>query len=270
MPQMRSVRAPSRLRKSRTMMASRPFFRLLWKSFALVSGLGVCSQGFLWFSQKGFLENHRFLPKQTGFKLQDVWVEGRAYTSLQALGQTIGLSRQDSLFQISPLILKERLEKLPWVKRVIVQRHFPSLLLIYLVERQPLALWQKAGKKKLLDTQGQVIPCAEQEYPPHLITVVGEEAPQATATLLEMLSSFPHFSPRIQAAVRLRSGRWDLYLKEKTVLKLPPHHETRAMQRFLEFEKRTLQTALIETIDLRFPDRLILQMHPKSKTTQRA
>ena len=54
--------------------------------------------------------------------------------------------------------MRDRINKLPWVKSARVERHFPNKISLTLVERTPMARWQTNRTLKLIDIHGDVIP----------------------------------------------------------------------------------------------------------------
>jgi cell division protein FtsQ len=196
----------------------------------------------------------------SGFKVQEIFVDGRHRTSLQTLKKTLGIQRGDFILDHSPQEIQKRVQKLPWVRSCLVERHLPNVFYIRLAERNPIAFWQKKGKKFLIDTEGKRIFCPVYEFPKGLLTVVGKEAPKFTEALLEILQKTPPlFAKRVVGALRLRSGRWDLYLDNNCCIKLPSQREEFALNRFITFEKKgIIRINFLEKIDLRFQDRVIL------------
>ncbi len=240
----------------------------------LISG-GVIGAG-LWSVNHGSRWLYQTLYR-IGFRVDEVWVEGREKTPLDLLRQTVGLRQGDDIFSQTPCAIKERLEALPWVCAAVVSRQLPGTMHIYIAERKPLALWQKGESDVLVDSQGEIIPCASTEYPPMLLKIVGDRAPQETPSLLKVLQQFPTLHPRVVTAVHLRSGRWDLHLRNQCVIRLPcmtpPKFPFQALQRFLDIEGHNKKlTESYERIDLRFANRMILRPYkrsPGNRTAQR-
>jgi cell division protein FtsQ len=203
-------------------------------------------------------------------RVEAVWVKGRHHTSLEDLRQALSVDSEGRIGESNLDVLRDRVKGLPWTEGVVVRKTLPGALTLYMTERQPLAIWQKKGRLYLLDLSGHIIPCPEASYPPTLLTVVGDQAPQGTQALLTLLGSFKDLTARVQAATRLRSGRWDLYLKDRVILKLPAQDSAAALQRFLALEsQKLLSTADFDTIDLRFADRLIVRKRAPSLEAQR-
>lgn len=195
-----------------------------------------------------------------GFRVEYVFVVGRHKTSQADILKKVHLTLGDSLFLESPEAIKDRLEALPWVQQACVERRLPQVIWIHLQEKKPLALWQYKGVLKLIDHHGSIIPCAAQDMPSDLIKVVGEKACRNAPAFLDKLSNFPELRERVVAAVCLRVGRWDLYLKNGWIVKLPEKRIEKALQQLLAFEqKQTLPVAKISALDLRFQGAFVLK-----------
>ena len=84
------------------------------------------------------------------------------------------------LLAVDTAAAKERLETLAWVERASVARMLPDTVQVRLLERQPLALWQRDGRFEVIDRAGAVIEGAASERPQeyaHLRVLVGDDAP---------------------------------------------------------------------------------------------
>ncbi len=195
-----------------------------------------------------------------GFTVQDILVVGRHETSRHDLLATLRLARGAPIFAFDLSGAKERVEKLPWVDGVAIERKLPSTIVLHLVEREPLALWQHKGRFTLIDNQGSVIPTNGLERFADLMVVVGEDAPAHTAELFRNLSGEPELLARVQAAARVGGRRWNVRLDNGIDVRLPEENAGRAWTRLAEYE-RTHQVLGrdIRVLDLRLPDRLIVR-----------
>lgn len=205
------------------------------------------------------------LSQRMGFVVDDVMVEGRQNTSQKELLEALQIKRGDSMFVFSPAGLKEKLEKLPWIRSAIVERRFPQAFYIHLAERKPLAVWQFKGKFYLLDREGKAISCPLEHFSEGLLLVVGEQAPQHVKKLLAVLENVLEIKQRVVAAMNLRSGRWDLHLDNKWILKLPENGVEQALRHFLSFEyKYRFLNQKVMTVDLRLGDTLTVRLTPEA------
>jgi cell division protein FtsQ len=204
---------------------------------------------------------------QTGLVVRDVLVEGRRRTPPEALRDRLGLAIGMPLLAVDTTTAKERLETLAWVERATVARMLPDTVQVRLLERQPLALWQRDGRFEVIDRAGAVIEGAAndrtQEYA-HLRVLVGDDAPESAASLFALLSTEPELSARVVAATRVGGRRWNVHLDNQVEVLLP---ERNALGAWRLLADKARDDALLEraitVIDLRFlPERLHLRLDP--------
>jgi cell division protein FtsQ len=151
-------------------------------------------------------------------------------------------------------------------------------LIINIDERAAYAIWQTGGtasttKFVLIDKQGNVIAdqdaAAAKRRNPALVLLVGQDAPPNAQTLLTELATAPAVLSRVIAAERVDGLRWNLVLKNQTVVKLPSDSEAQAITQLA-----ALQTSIalldrpVEAIDLRLPGRLVIQPYPAPATAK--
>ncbi|MCH6574854.1 MAG: cell division protein FtsQ, partial [Bacteroidetes bacterium] len=138
--------------------------------------------------------------------------------------------------------------------------------LLNLVERRPLALWQRKGRFSLIDQKGVVILDEGLERYSDLLVVVGEEAPTHASRLLEILSTQPRLMPMVRAAVWGGGRRWNVRMVGNIDVRLPEKDPTRAWARLAEYDRthRVLERD-VQVLDLRFPDRLIVRKPPPAE-----
>jgi cell division protein FtsQ len=246
----------------------------------LAVALATASAVGLWATRSGALERlgaaltgrALALTADAGLALRDVYVEGRVRTDPQVLRAQLGVDRGQPIFGVDPDAARARLELLPWVERASVARMLPDGLRVRLIERQPLALWQRAGRFLLIDRTGAVIPAAEREVEEvaresELRVLVGEEAPRHAAELFALLSTEPELLARVIAASWVGERRWTLHLDNRIDVLLP-EYGAGAAWRMLGRQARedALLQRAVSVIDLRLlPERIRLQLAPQSE-----
>lgn len=209
------------------------------------------------------------LSAEAGLALREVYVEGRVRTPGPELRAQLGVEIGMPILAIDPAAAKARLEALIWVERASVARLLPGRLHIRLLERQPLALWQRDGRFAVIDRAGAVIEGAlgadrSAAAYRHLRVLVGRDAPGHAAELFALLSTEPALSNRVVAATRVGERRWNLYLDNQAEIMLPEKAPLDAWH-FLAARARddALLERAVKVIDLRFlPERLRLQLEP--------
>ena len=163
------------------------------------------------------------------------------------------------------------LEQLPWVDHAIVRRALPDVVSVHLIERQPLALWQRAGAFHLIDRGGRIIeiPLDDERAIArwrHLRVIVGDGAPARAAELFATLSTDSELFARVEAAMWVGGRRWSLRLDSNTDVLLPEDGLVPAWQTLGQLQRRErLLERAVGVIDLRFlPDRLQLRLLPEA------
>jgi len=198
-----------------------------------------------------------------GMTVHAVLVEGRDETPRESVLAALGVTRGQPLLAFDPAAAKQRLERLSWVREAAVERRFPGTIAVRLVERRPLALWQRDGKLALVDDTGTVIGRDGIARYASLPIVVGDDAPRHAPALLAMLASEPQLKAHVSAAVWVSGRRWNLHFDNGIDVRLPEERPEAAWTRLANLDRSygVLQRDLI-AIDLRMNDRLILQLSP--------
>lgn len=200
-----------------------------------------------------------------GFRLADVVVEGRARTDKVQILKILELERGKPLLSINLSEAKEKLEEISWVNAVCVERRFPDTLFIRISEKEPVAIWQNQAKTYLVDRDGELVEIHDVHKYQGLLLVTGEQAPRYVGSLVALLDKFPEIKLRVTAATHLRSSRWDIKLDGKVDVKLPEKEPDHALSYLLELENHHhLMEREVTTIDMRFPDQLILRLTPEA------
>lgn len=250
---------------------------------SLVGGLGfwLGSAGVAAHAGSALTDRALALTGRLGFAVREVYADGRVRTDPEALRTQLGIAVGQPILAIDPTITRLRLEQLPWVEQASVERLLPDRIQVRLVERQPLALWQRADRFALIDRGGEVIApdiaaldgmgegpgVADPEADlsirwGQLRVLVGEQAPRHAARLFALLSTEPALWARVAAATWVGDRRWTLRLDNRIDVLLPEQNMLRAWRLLAEKAREdALLERAISVIDLRFlPNRLRLRL----------
>lgn len=198
-----------------------------------------------------------------GLVVREVLVEGRAETGRAALRDAIGVSLGDPLLGFAPEAAQRRIETLPWVRLATVERRLSGSVRVRVVEHVPMALWQHKHRIRVIDTHGEVIPDASINRFAQLPMFVGEDAPRHAAELLAFLTAEPALFGRVLSSIRVGGRRWNVALDNGVTVRLPEQGADKAWALLADMERRHKVLARdVLTIDLRLPDRFVVQMTP--------
>ncbi len=198
-----------------------------------------------------------------GFVVEEVLVEGLVHADPDILKAVINIQKGDPLFSFNPAQARVLVERISWIKTARVERRFPSTIYINVVERVPLAFWQKKGKLKLLDEQGVVITSERLSRFENLIIVIGEEAPSHAFAMIEALKEQKILFDRAKSASWVGARRWNLMFKPNIEVKLPEGDVAPALERLSQAQVRDkILDKDIKGIDLREEGRIVVRTKP--------
>lgn len=198
-------------------------------------------------------------------KISKIIITGCNLTTENEVKDALGIHIGDSIFAFSVHDAQQRLDALPFVDHALLKRQLPNTITIHITERTPFAVWQHQGQFQLIDRKGQIVDDhgmsgKDGQAFLKLPLVVGIGANTEGAELLDIVSTQPEIKKHVVAAVRVGNRRWNLDLKNGTVVLLPENQELPALQRLNRLQKDIqLLDRPIKTIDLRLADRLIIQ-----------
>ncbi|GGF17431.1 hypothetical protein GCM10011611_24070 [Aliidongia dinghuensis] len=204
-----------------------------------------------------------------GFTVQTLDVEGRQMTTPAEILAAVNARPGGPIFGVSPAAAKLQLEALPWVRTAAVERQLPGRIYIKLVERKPLALWQRHGKMVLIDQDGVVVATEHLERYSNLLLVVGDDAPKHAQSLIQVLGTQPDLMKKVQAAVWINDRRWNLKLDSGIDVELPEDGVAGAWTHLAAIDRdHGLLARDIERVDLRLADRVVVKVNQEpTKTT---
>jgi cell division protein FtsQ len=195
-----------------------------------------------------------------GLAVEEILVEGRLHTPRTSILAAVDAHRGTPLLSIDPSVVKERLEGLPWIRSAAVERQLPGTLFIRLVERRPMAVWQRRGQLVLIDEQGRELGDEGIEYFPRLPFIVGEDAQKVAADLVAMLATEPELRGHVVSAVRVGGRRWNLQLDNDIEVRLPEENASEAWAEVASLDRdKRLLSRQVSIVDLRDPNRITLR-----------
>jgi cell division protein FtsQ len=158
--------------------------------------------------------------------------------------------------------VRARLAALPWVADASVQRRLPDTLVIEVIERKPVALWQHHRHLAAIDITGKLLTDQRLERWNDLPLLVGAGANTHVQDALELLAATP-LGSEVDAAVFVGNRRWDLKFKSGETLALPdqPALARAALTRFARLDGKGPERLLgghFTRFDLRLPGRMIV------------
>jgi cell division protein FtsQ len=216
------------------------------------------------------------LAAGAGLRISKVEILGAQTTDKAELQAAIGVQTGEPSLGFSLAAVKQRVEQLGPVQSVTVERELPGTLIVNVTERAAYAIWQTGTGSKtkfvLIDKAGNVIAdqdaTAAKRREPGLLLLAGADAPQNAQSLMTELQAAPSVLSHVAAAERVAGLRWNLVLKNQTVVKLPATNESQAITQLASLQSAMqLLDRPVEVIDLRLPGRLVVRPYPAAAAT---
>ena len=162
------------------------------------------------------------------------------------------------------------MHKLKWVKDARVSRRFPDTIVLDVVERQPVAVWQHGDQLDLVDATGVELGAVNPDAMPDLPLVVGPDAYRQTQALARLMDAAPALKPMLAGATWVGHRRWDLRFQSGEQLMLP-EGEAEAAAALVNFARmdgvdRLLGRGILR-FDMRDPSRFVLRLPPGQSRT---
>lgn len=184
----------------------------------------------------------------------------------------IALAQKDrSMLLVDIDQVREDLIANGWIKEARISRKLPDTLIVEIVEREPIAVWQRDGKLSLIDSTGFPLEDIQKEEIPDLPVLVGKKANKRVQQLEKLLDVAPALRPMVTGATWIGNRRWNLEFDSGETLALPEGEDTSAAA-LLNFARmdgvnRLLGRGVVH-FDLRDTERAYLRMPKKPEPKQ--
>ncbi|MGV1789083.1 FtsQ-type POTRA domain-containing protein [Rhizobium lusitanum] len=206
-----------------------------------------------------------------GFAIEDVKVSGNDETSEIEILQLLGLDGTTSLVALNADAARQKIANLPWVQNVEVRKVYPKAVEVKLKERKAYAIWQHGSELSLIQKDGSVIAPLRDNKFAKLPLFVGRDAEIAAASVEDEFGKWPDIRSHVKAFVRVAGRRWDLYLDNGVIIKLPEDNIDGALARLTTLDKdENLLQRDIAAVDLRLDDRTAIELTPDATTRRQA
>jgi cell division protein FtsQ len=202
-----------------------------------------------------------FVARQLGFGVKVVTISGIARLDEKEVLDIAGISPKSSVPFFDVDDARARLERAPLVESVGVRKYYPNRVVIDIVERGPVALWQRDGEVSIVAEDGAALDELKDARLNNLPFVVGAGANKRLKEYLGILDAAEELRPKIEAGVYVSERRWNLRMKSGLDVKLPENDPASAMATLLKLERdgHILEKDILY-LDLREPSRVFARL----------
>lgn len=245
----------------------------LGRTFFLITILGISAGGgwtlynMLSDSQMEIIRTN--LESLDPLKIKKITITGANLTDRATIMAQLNTDIGRNLFGFSVEKARLKLDKLPFIEHSTVERRLPDTIIITISERVPVAIWQTHNHFVLINQEGK--PVSEQKFTTadteifrKLPLVVGDGANEHASALIDPLKHYPEIKTRTLALIRIGNRRWNMMMRNGTIILLPENAEEPALQRLNTYQKNFhLLERPLAAIDMRLPDRMVIHLPPE-------
>ncbi|MBF0136355.1 MAG: FtsQ-type POTRA domain-containing protein [Magnetococcus sp. DMHC-1] len=154
------------------------------------------------------------------FQLQEIRLLGRVHTDEKAILNAlrdIGIVQGTNLLLINPRQVMERMAALPWIRKVRVERVYPGILSIAMIEKVAVCMGRQGEQLTLLDEYGKPIKLLEKGDPLRMPVVFRKESvlePETVVSLMNLLGKHSWLREQLSEAISIPGDRWIVYTKK--------------------------------------------------------
>jgi cell division protein FtsQ len=202
-----------------------------------------------------------YIARKVGFGVSAVTISGIARLDQREVLALAGITPKNALPFFDVDAARAALMKAPLVASAGVRKLYPNRLVIDIVERGPVALWQRDGEVSIVSADGAALDELKDARLNDLPFVVGEGANKRLKEYLGLLDAAEELKDKIEAGVFVAQRRWNLHMKTGVEVKLPEGDPVAAVATLVRLERssRILERSLL-TLDLRTPGRAFARL----------
>jgi cell division protein FtsQ len=201
-----------------------------------------------------------------GFGIGSIRITGNHRTDPGDILAALGFAPGQSIFAADVQAARRHLLALEWVADAEVKRQYPDVVTVSIVEKLPFALWETPSGSYVVERSGRTIGLFDPHAFPHLPVLIGDDAPQSAAELVDAVAAHRATAARVVGYARVSDRRWNLLLGDDVVVKLPEEGWAKQLDQLelLIVDKAILERDISE-IDLREPDNYIFVLRNGQK-----
>ena len=210
--------------------------------------------------KKSFFNIVQELSNQYNYTLKDIKINNLINIKEFYIKNYFTKYYDKSIFLIPIKKISQNLLRNNWIEEISIKSNYKDSLTILIKENKPVGIF--LGNNNLLfDKNGKIIDLisSPREKYGNLILFQGKNSIFFGNDLLNLIPK--NLLRKIEKAEYINSRRWNIYLKNGLILKLPETNITDSFNNYKEIYNKISNDELqkIESIDLRMPNKAILK-----------
>lgn len=201
------------------------------------------------------------LRRKFDIGLKEIIIEGNSKVRNDQILKASKLEKGDNIFALNLQQIKDQVEKDPWVEYAIVERILPHTIRIIIEEEKAKAVYINKSNMYLINSNGDIIErIQDNNVINNYIYLIGEGANLDYSEALSDIYSSEEVHNNIEGLIKVQGRRWDIKLKNSSIIKLPETNIRGALDILDKILKQNNFLSKVSVVDLRLlPDKIYIK-----------
>ena len=187
--------------------------------------------------------------------VKEIIIENNSVLDSGEIKKSINFLYDENLFFLDIKIIEQNLKNIDFIESLSLKKIYPNKIKLTILEKIPIAILQNKKKKLFITNQGDLIKFKNVTFYDDLPTVFGNT--NDFYSLYKELENIKFPIKDIKSFYFFDSGRWDLELQNKKIIKLPIKDYLLSLKNFMKSKKNN-KFNTYKIFDYRIKDQLIL------------
>ncbi|WPX96068.1 cell division protein FtsQ/DivIB [Candidatus Bandiella euplotis] len=197
-------------------------------------------------------------------QVKEIQVIGNHLLTTANILEIVNIKKGDTLYKQSAQNVRDKLLSENEIKDVSVQINYSGVIKIAVEEREPFAIWWHNNTPWLIDKDGKkILQIYDKQGYNDLIIIFGKNIEDKLNVFLNIVSAWTLYREIITMHY-IGNRRWDIYLNNNIVIKLPEQNIGAALEYAGKLLGNTRYKNKVDIIDLRlYPKKIFLKIKDK-------
>ena len=188
------------------------------------------------------------------FKVENVQYNKTLFVEESLKSEAMDLLINKNLFFLDKKKIIDLFYQSPWVQKVEFKKKFPNQLYVNITEYFPVAYFKEKNKLYLVNSNYKSSPVSGDINTEDIIKLDNVREMSKFEIFLKELSKYENFLPTIKEIHYIYENRWDIILKDGSLVKLGSYN----IEEQVENLQLILKNKQIRTVDMRIANQIII------------
>ena len=188
------------------------------------------------------------------FKVENFQYNKTLFVEESLKSEAMDLLINKNLFLLDKKKIIDLFYQSPWVQKVEFKKKFPNQLYVNITEYFPVAYFKEKNKLYLVNSNYKSSPVSGDINTEDIIKLDNVREMSKFEIFLKELSKYENFLPTIKEIHYIYENRWDIILKDGSLVKLGSYN----IEEQVENLQLILKNKQIRTVDMRIVNQIII------------